>query len=79
LRGEHRGANLALPQADYIHNGLRRTGNVREKGMEVVLESAGNLDHQYPRQDWVGQTKLSSPWRERKRCSSLQNQPLSSS
>jgi hypothetical protein len=46
LCGEHRGTNLALPQADYIHNGLRRTGNVREKGMELVLESAGNLDHQ---------------------------------
>jgi hypothetical protein len=46
LCGEHRGTNLALPQSDNVHNGLRRMGKVRQNGMEVVLESAGNLDHQ---------------------------------
>jgi hypothetical protein len=46
LCGEHRGTNFALPQSDNVHNGLRSSGDVREDGTQVVLESASNLDHQ---------------------------------
>jgi len=46
LCGEHRGTNLALPQSDNVHNGLGGSGDLREDGMQVMLESASNLDHE---------------------------------